>query len=1140
METWRANSPARRRSAIARLAFFVVLATPFAEAQPSQLLWQIGEPDRNDAEFALAPDHFQQFEQDGFFVIGESDPRRDWPYAHPGPGDAWGGRREHTFAILFGLQRPPSPGDCRLQLNLVDTHSTSPPKVHVVVNGQAFERALVPGAGDASIQGSAAKGKPQTVTIAFPAALLRVGDNAINITIRSGSWLLYDWIGLETPGAELTKVQARTVVERTQAIPAVVEAKGKLLQPVRVSLRHFGDDAEGAVRLENGETMPIHVKRGDQVIEVLAPAISATTRRQLMVQIAGQDLPSREVVLQPVRRLMIYVLPHSHTDIGYTEIQTAIEKKQVNNLLQGMEGARKTASYPEGARFVWNVEVLWAADLYLNRLDETQRARFFEAVKSGQVALNGMYLNELTGLCREEELLRLFRYSTELAARCDTVIDSAMISDVPGYTWGTVTAMAQAGIKYFSVAPNYFDRIGDILVQWENKPFYWVSPSGNEKVLVWIPFKGYAMSHMYPRLTPEFVAEYLGQLDKMSYPYDITYMRWSGHGDNAAPDPEICEFIKDWNTRYAYPKFMITSTSAAFRAFEVRYGNKLPRVRGDWTPYWEDGAGSSAYETAMNRASSARLAQAETLWAMLDPRGYPATAFEEAWRNVLLYSEHTWGASVSVSDPENQATKEQWEIKRSYALQAERQSRQLLKAALAQPSTAGSEMDVFNTCSWPRTELVVLSPEDGCAGDRVLDSSGRPVPSQRLTSGALAFVARDVPPFGARRYSITGGDAWAKEKATAQGTVLDNGLVQVRIDEKTGGIVELRAKAVNGNLVDTASGHALNDYVFLPGDNLADLKGNGLVKISVRENGPLVASLLIDSDAPGCKRLTREVRLIAGFDHVELINTVDKERAAVSPKPGDWQFAQKGGKESVNFAFPFKVPQGVVHLDIPFGLVRPEVDQIPGSCKNWFTVNRSVDVDNRDYGITWVTLDAPLLQVGGITANLLGSQNNPSVWRNKVERTQTVYSWVMNNHWGTNYRAYQEGPVVFRYVIRPHRRSAPDENTRFTTGFSEPLIAARAGGRAFDSQLLRVEPEGVLVTAMKPSDDGKAVIIRLFGASGHDANARFSWAHPPEGIYLSDTSEHPLQKLKGRIPVPGWGLVTLRVEFSSGTAARAR
>ncbi len=157
-----------------------------------------------------------------------------------------------------------------------------------------------------------------------------------------------------------------------------------------------------------------------------------------------------------------------------------------------------------------------------------------------------------------------------MGARTGVPIESAMISDVPGYTWGTVTAMAQAGIKYFSTAPNYFDRIGDILQKWENRPFYWVSPSGKEKVLVWIPTKGYAMSHIVHTLTPQFVAQYQAELDRTGYPYDIAYIRWSGHGDNATPDPAICEFVKQWNEDHVWPKFKISSTSEAFRALEER------------------------------------------------------------------------------------------------------------------------------------------------------------------------------------------------------------------------------------------------------------------------------------------------------------------------------------------------------------------------------------------------------------------------------------------------------------------------------------------------------------------------------------------------------------------------------------------
>ncbi|MCX6903948.1 MAG: hypothetical protein NTW03_10830, partial [Verrucomicrobia bacterium] len=283
--------------------------------------------------------------------------------------------------------------------------------------------------------------------------------------------------------------------------------------------------------------------------------------------------------------------------------------------------------------------------------------------------------------------------------------------------------------------------------------------------------------------------------------------------------------------------------------------------------------------------------------------------------------------------------------------------------------------------------------------------------------------------------------------------------------------------------------------------------------------------LVIESDAPGCKKLRRELRMVAGLDYVELLNLVDKARLEAK------SYHAKEGKESVNFAFPFQVPNGDLLLDLPLGMMRPEEDQMPSARKNWFTVGRWADVSNKDRGITWVTLDAPLLQVGGITANLLNSQTNPDIWRKKVDRTQRIYCWAMNNHWGTNYRAYQEGPTLFRFLLRPHHRRDAAEASRFAIGFSQPVLPVPARGAAPSSKsLCTVEPSSVLVSAFKPSDDGHALILRLFGASTSQQKANLRWgALAPKAVCLSDTSEKPGAPVKGSIAVPASGLVTLRV-----------
>lgn len=919
-----------------------------------------------------------------------------------------------------------------------------------------------------------------------------------------------------------------------KALPFLLEKNNTEFQPILVKAKLDGDSCTAVAYIDGNETFTFRLKKGENSVEI--PVKAVVTEQNLVLKIESKGIPTYQtkVLLRPVKKLVCYLLNHSHTDIGYTEIQTAIEDKQVQNLVKGMEIAKRTAQYPEGSRFVWNVEVGWAADLYLNRMNESQKTDFLDAVTRGEVALNGMYLNVLTGLCRPEELSRLFKFSTELAKKCKVPITAAMTSDIPGQTWGTVTAMSQAGIKYFSTAPNYFDRIGDILVKWENKPFYWVSPSGNEKVLVWVPLKGYALSHMVKKLSPEFVEKFANQLDSTNYPYEIAHLRWSGHGDNAEPDPQIPEFVKGWNSKYTYPRFIISSTSEAFEAFENKFGSQLERVKGDWTPYWEDGAGSSALETGMNRASSDRLSQAEALWAMKDQSGYPVAEFEEAWKKVLLYSEHTWGAWCSVTDPENKMTKEQWEIKQSYALDADKQSRQLLDKALLLNDKPGSgaAIEVYNTSSWPRTEIVLVPASLSKAGDRVLNSDKKPVPSQRLSTGKLAVLVKSLPPYSGRKFIISKGKAFTDGAVKIQGTTIDNGLVSIRIDSQTGAIAELKSVATkNINLVNAASGYGLNDYAFLDSDKINNIQKINKVQISVKEKGPLVASLLIESEAPGCNKLIRELCLSAGQEQVDLVNILDKKRARINPKPGDWKFAQKGGKESVNFAFPFKVPNGIVNLDVPYGVMQPEKDQIPSACKNWLTASRWADVSNQENGVALITLDAPLFEVGGITAVMLGSQTNPDVWRKHIEPTQTLFSWAINNHWGTNYRAYQEGLITFRYTLWPHKQFSSNENSRYAIGLSQPLIVKQASEKSMVMSGIYPDQPQVIVTTFKPCDNGNGKMLTLFNSSESTVKTKLiPGKNPIQHVWLTNSGEDKTDEISSNLEIPAWGVVMIRVE----------
>ncbi|HZR21751.1 MAG TPA: glycosyl hydrolase-related protein [Verrucomicrobiae bacterium] len=930
-----------------------------------------------------------------------------------------------------------------------------------------------------------------------------------------GSELAFFTAGLAEPRPANLTVSVRALQLRERA-------GDKEVQPLKIRLNYpYIEAAPASLQVEGLPARPIQLIPGEQLLEVAVPAVDVAQDLHIGVEVGGQQVLAQIVRLNPVRPWRIFLLPHSHVDIGYTALQSDVEKKQNSNIETGLRLARETADYPPGSQFKWNVEVLWPVDNYLRDCTPEQREAFISAVRAGQIGLDAFYGNTLTGLCRPEELLNLMGYAMRLSEACGVPIESAMISDVPGYTWSTVSAMAQAGVKYFSFAPNYFDRMGATMKEWQNRPFWWEGPDGRSRVLAWCPSRGYALGHLIGEgaALTRFLPDYLAELETNAYPYDITYLRWNVHGDNGSPDEHLSEVVKDWNSRYVYPHLVISTTSAAFRQFEHAYGNQLPVFKGDYTPYWEDGAASSARETALNRASDERLVQAETLWAMRNPGPFPSPEFQNAWRDALLYSEHTWGAHNSISQPDLDFVRDQWKVKQGFALQADQLSRELLRRAAvpgSAPEVPGA-IDVFNTSSWPRTDLVTVPASDSTAGDKVLDERGAPVASQRLSTGELAFLASRVPPFGASRFRIVSGACPVGGGAKAEPSRLICSNFFVRVDENSGAIKYLYSRSVGRDFVATNGPTELNDYFYLPGADLKGVQRSGKPSITIKENGPLVASLLIESDAPGCKKLTREVRVIDGLDRVELINTVDKLAVRA--------------KEGVHFGYGFDVPRGTVRLDVGWGAVRPEVDQIPAACKNWFSVQRWVDISNDRYGITWSSVDAPLVELGGMTANLIGSQTDDRVWIQHLPASQTIYSWVMNNHWHTNYRADQDGPTVFRYALQPHRAFAADESARFGVSCSQPLIALKASGKAPPESRLRLSTDRVLVSAFKPADDGKGWIVRLFGASGHDERVKLSWNDPaPRHLWLSDLSEQPKHEADHSINVPAWGIVTLRAE----------
>jgi len=345
--------------------------------------------------------------------------------------------------------------------------------------------------------------------------------------------------------------------------------------------------------------------------------------------------------------------------------------------------------------------------------------------------------------------------------------------DVPGMSWGIVPMAAQFGINYAFVPFNGSDRTG-LSDRVSFKPFWWIGPDGVSKILFLQPgdytpgarAKGFKywpsmagqkdpskLLQVVKTDTPRenFIDGYLwSKLQELEadkdYPYDLFPMTWA-MADNTPIDADLPEAVKSWNEEYAYPHLVIASSTDIMSAFEKKYGDIIPSLRGDFTEYWTDGLGSAAKETSMNRQSKERLIQSDMLWSMLHPgERAPRSEINEAWRNVLMGSEHTW---CYMNPNQADMQDEIWKVKQGFFKSAEANSFQLLSNSMKPISAENSKIiAVFNTLSWSRGGLITLSKEQSAGYSSVRDENNQPVVSQRLSTGALVFWSSDIPAFG--------------------------------------------------------------------------------------------------------------------------------------------------------------------------------------------------------------------------------------------------------------------------------------------------------------------------------------------------------------------------------------------------------
>ena len=203
---------------------------------------------------------------------------------------------------------------------------------------------------------------------------------------------------------------------------------------------------------------------------------------------------------------------------------------------------------------------------------------------------------------------------------------------------------------------------------------------------------------------------------------------------------------------------------------------------------------------------------------------------------------------------------------------------------------------------------------------------------------------------------------------------------------------------------------------------------------------------------------------------------------------------------------------------------------MPGTCRDWYGIQRWAEVGDERTSIVLAPIDAPLVQVGGIQTGR---------WLKRLEaKKATLVSWPVNNYWTTNFVASQGGELLFRYRLTSTPAYDPAAASRFAAEYLAPPVIVRTPGAEPQEggQFLDVTPEGVADVQMKRADDGKGWVIHAFNLTSNRQKLALSFNAPLAAAWTcspteEDDAELALVGSVVHLEAPPRSLASIRVIF---------
>jgi alpha-mannosidase len=1171
------------------LLLVLELAGVSAFAQ-ERLIWRIGTFDHSSGEFRTKSDDYSDPKFDPVYRVGTSpiDTKKDsedWQRFQPGPANGMAGGREHPFTILFDLHGPAT-GVFRLKVAILyETPRLS--HLRVDLNGHSgsfyFHPQLDYGAGD--WEGTfVPQTSADTKIIDMPAEWLRQSDNRLVLTalddpstvetslgsIALGhSGLVYDALELTQDAAANYPLDSIAAQVRPSIFYRSLPTG--LSEAVEVEASFAAMPAEWLATLKIGDKeyqqqVTTSEVFGESQLEFDIPEWQATRSGMLVVK-TPSAVRTFPVDLIPAKKWTIFIVPHEHLDIGFTDYAAKVAELH-SQALDGVIDLMR-----EVPDFRWTLDGYWVLDQYLNGRSPERSHELLHLIKDGKITVPPQFANQHTGVASLEGLARSLYDSHSFARQHDLPLGAAHITDVPSYSWSYASILHDAGVKYFAAGSNSWRAPEMLQARWNEKsPFYWEGPDGG-RVLMWYSRAYLQMATLFgtpPRLAAvrDSLRVFLQAYSGPNYKANAAII-FGTQLENTVLSKEQAYLRGEWQKQYAWPRLEYSNFAQAIEEIAKQFESDIPVYRGDLGPYWEDGFGSDSKHTALHRQNQQRILSAEKLAvipAVLNPELRPDhRLLAQAWKNMLLFDEHTWTYVGATTQPENEQTENQLALKGARTTEAEREITESLQRSWAQFESFLGPKDpslvVFNPLSWSRSGQVSFDLQDGLG---LFDTTtGKLVPYETVSIGKstplpgfgggyrrVRFAAENVPGVGYKLFALRSVQAGQSEDPSEKalvGTTFENSYYRITVDPPSGAVSQIWDKGLNRELVNTVSAFRFGAYLYVTGAD--DMPNNSLYRYGATLRPPALSTaaasrghlvgakqvpfgtiIMMEASAPNTPTIRLEITLYNYRKQIDFVYHLSKETTIK--------------KEAVYIAFPFAANSPEFGYDTQNGWVNPAKDELPGGSHEWYAVQHWAAVHDPGFMAAVIPHDAPLVGFGDIVRG-----NWPAEFR---PQSATIFSWVMNNYWGTNFAPQQGGEFTFHYSLVSARALDPSELTRLGNEAMTPLEVDQVGPAILPGKLSNNEgsllevtnSSSVVVSTWKLAEDGQGSILRLQETAGKPQSVGIRSAYlNMDQVWRCSLLEDNLQELKVdshglqshgfQIEVKPFEIVTLRLRTSA-------